>query len=97
MSPRKKIPAAEPSPISGKKATVILERGPIAIRIDDLDATEVFTIAAELLAGCRLLSKLYPEVLPILEAVPGGTPVEVTDDDWSDEGRGRVGFTLPRP
>ena len=80
-----------------RKASVYIERAGLSVRIDDVAPDDVAEVAAELLEAFRLLRQVYPEVIADLGTVGGGTPIEVVDDDWSDEGRGRVGFRPPRP
>ena len=94
MSQRKK---AEPvHAVTPRKASIYMERAGLSVRIDNVAAESVGEVAADLLDVFRLLRQVYPEVIAELGSVHGGTPVEVTDDEWSDEGRGRVGFRTPR-
>jgi hypothetical protein len=76
-----------------RTATVFLERAGLSIRLEDVPADDVAEAAAGLLDAFRLLRQAYPEVVADLGSVHGGYPVEVVEDDWSEEGRGRVGFT----
>lgn len=89
MTARKK---KDPSLLAGKKAVVCLERNGLSIRVDDVEADTAGLVAADLLMAFRLLRAKYPELITELQPVGGGYPVEVTDDDWSDEGRKRTGF-----
>lgn len=75
-----------PSLLAGKKATVCLERNGLSIRVDDVDADVAGLVAADLLAAMRLLKAKYPELIQELQPVGGYSPVEVVDDDWSEEG-----------
>jgi hypothetical protein len=88
MTARKK---KDPSLLAGKKAVVCLERNGLSIRVDDVEADKAGLVAADLLMAYRVLRKTFPELIHELIPVGGGNPVEVTDDDWSDDGH-RVGF-----
>lgn len=89
---RRKPPA--PSLLAGKKATVSIERNGLSIRVDDVDADVAGLVAADLLAAMRLLRTKYPELIQELQPVGGYSPVEVTDDDWAEDGSRprRAGF-----
>ncbi len=82
----------EPSLLAGKKAVVLLERNGLSIRVDDVDADTAGLVAADLLMAFRLLRQKYPELIQELQSVGGGYPLDVTDDDWSDDGTKRAGF-----
>lgn len=94
MTPRRKVEKPEPSLLAGKKATVYLERNGLTIRVDDVDASVAGLVAADLLEAMRALRTKYPELIQELQPVGGYTPVEVVDDDWSEEGSRprRAGF-----
>jgi hypothetical protein len=77
--------------LAEKKATVYLERNGLTIRVDDVQADQAGLVAADLLMAFRLLRRKFPELISELQPVAGGYPVEVTDDDWSDDGK-RAGF-----
>lgn len=79
-----------------RKASVYIERAGLSVRIDDVSPEDVAEVAADLLDAFRLLRHAYPEVIADLGTVGGGTPIEVVDDDWAEEGRGRVGFRPPK-
>lgn len=85
-----------PSLLAGKKATVAIERNGLTIRVDDVEADKAGLVAADLLMAVRLLRSTYPELIQELQPVGGGYPVEVTDDDWSDDGK-RAGFRMEKP
>lgn len=81
-----------PGSLDGKKASVCVERVGLTIRVDDVPANEAGLVAADILRAVRELTKHFPELVPELQPVPGGSPVEMPDDYW-EEGRGRrVGF-----
>lgn len=85
------------SALAGKKATVIVERNGAAIRVDDVAARDAGMVLADLLTVFRTLTKQFDELTPDLDAVGGGQPIEVVDDEWAEEGqRKRVGFTTTR-
>lgn len=86
--PRAKRPAP-PSPLTGLKAKVMIERNGATVCVEDVEARDAFTVLAELLEAMRVATKHYPELTQELQPVGGGS-IEYTDeDDW--EGR-RVGF-----
>lgn len=87
MTARKK----NPSLLAGRKATVLLERNGLTIRVDDVEADKAGLVAADLLMAFRLLRASYSELIQELQPVGGGYPLEVTDDDWAEEGK-RAGF-----
>ena len=91
MTTRKRK-SAGPSLLGGKRATVYLERNGLTIRVDDVEADKAGLVAADLLMAFRLLRDKFPELIAELQSVPGGYPVSVTDDDWSDDGKKRAGF-----
>lgn len=80
------------TPLTGKTATVQIERNGLSIRIDDVDASECAVVAYDLLLAMRLLRRSYGELTPDLNPVPGGTPLEISEDDWGDDDRRRAGF-----
>ncbi len=79
-----------------RKASVILERNGACIRIDDVPANQAGIVLGDMLKTFRLLEKKFPELIRELDAVNGGTPVDVTDDDYAEQGQQkrprRVGF-----
>lgn len=80
--------------LAGKKATVCLERNGLSIRVDDVPAETAGLVAADLLAAFRLLRGTYAELIQELQPVGGYAPLDVTDDDWQEDGRTRrTGFT----
>jgi len=81
------------SALTGKKATVWIERNGAGIRIEDVPATESAAVLADLLEAFRALTQHYDELLPDLTPVPGGAPV---DGDASEFGAKRVGFETKR-
>jgi hypothetical protein len=83
----------EPSLLAGRKATVVMERNGLSIRVDDVEADKAGLVAADLLMAFRLLRSKFPELIAELQPVGGGYPLDVTDDDWSEEGK-RAGFRM---
>jgi len=81
-------------PLAGRKATVCVERNGAFIRVDEVPADEAGVVLADILESFRALARKYPELILDLGSVPGGSPIDVTEDEWADEGRGkrRVGF-----
>lgn len=76
-----------------RKATVGVERNGAFIRIDDVPVTEAADVLRAILDEFRLIEKSHSELIRDMDAVPGGMPVDVQDDEWADEGkRKRVGF-----
>jgi hypothetical protein len=82
--------------VKTRTAAVHLERAGLSVRVDGVPVSDVAEVAADLLDAFRLLRRAYPEVIADLGHVGGGTPVDVIDDDWAEEGRGRVGFRQAR-
>lgn len=83
------------SALAGRKATVWVERNGAGVRIEDVPATESAAVLADLLEAFRALTEHYSELVQDLTPVPGGSPVEYSDD-WQyepGESRRRVGFT----
>ena len=85
----------EPSLLAGRKATVVMERNGLSIRVDDVEADKAGLVAADLLMAFRLLRSKFAELTQELQPVGGGYPLDVVEDDWSEEGRKRAGFTPP--
>lgn len=81
------------SALAGKKATVYVERNGAGIRIEDVPASQAATVLADMLEAMRALSAHYDELVVDLPPVPGGSPVEYTDDWSGDSRKRRVGFT----
>jgi len=81
------------SPLAGKKACVGVERNGAYIRIEDVPAMESASVLASLLDAFRELTGHYEELVPDLNSVPGGAPV---DGDASEFGARRVGFRTKR-
>lgn len=81
---------------SPRVASVYIERAGLSVRIDNVATDDVAEVAAELLEAFRLLRQAYPEVIADLGSVGGGTPIDVGEDDWAEDGRGRVGFRHPK-
>lgn len=85
--------AETPSLLAGKKAAVSIERNGLSIRVDDVDAAVAGLVAADLLAAFRLLAQQFPELIQELQPIGGYSPLDVSADDWSEEGRRkRTGF-----
>lgn len=80
--------------LAGKSATVWIERNGVGLKMEDVPALQAPMILADMLAAFRALEKSFPELVRDLDPVPGGAPVDVTDDEWQDDGSGRkrVGF-----
>jgi hypothetical protein len=71
---------------------VAVQRNGLSIVAEGVARAEAVECAAHLLDALRELTAAYPELVPDLGHVGGGTPVEVTEDgDWQDSPR-RVGF-----
>ena len=81
-----------PTPLTGKTATVSIERNGLSIRIDDVPASESAMVAYDLLLAMRVLRASYSELTPDLNPVPGGTPLAIDDEEWDSDGRRRAGF-----
>jgi hypothetical protein len=79
------------SALTGKRATVWIERNGAGIRIEDVPASQAASVLADILEAMRALATHYDELVADLNPVPGGTPV---DGDASDFGarKRRVGF-----
>jgi hypothetical protein len=86
----KKVPA-----LDSLKATVRLDMNGAQVEIGNVSASSAFVVLAEMLDARRDLLKKYPEILPILEPVPGGS-IPYTEEDGFDvdpeTGRRRMGF-----
>lgn len=74
-------------------ATVTATVGDIEIAVEQVLLAEAEDMAKQLLSIAASLRKKYPQLRSYVECVPGGTPTDVVDDDWGDEGR-KVGFTM---
>ena len=85
------------SALTDRKASVILERNGACIRVDDVPAAEAGLVLADMLEVFRLLQVKYPELVRDLEAIGGGPPIDVIDDDYADQSKRkrRLGFTIP--
>jgi len=78
------------SALTGRKAVVRVERCGACIEVHDVDAAQAALVLADMLSAFRRLTQDYPELVPDLTPVPGGSPV---DGDASDYGAKReVGF-----
>ena len=88
----KKRRKKEDNPLLGLRASVILERAGACVRVDEVPADQAFTVLAELLGAMRMVAKVAPELTVELTPVPGGTPIDVIEDDYAEEGHRRVGF-----
>ena len=84
------MPSRKRSVLAGRKAVVRLERCGACIEVHDVDAAEAGMVLADILSTFRALTRKYDELIPDLQPVPGGSPV---DGDASDFGARRVGFT----
>lgn len=78
------------SALAGRKAVVRVERNGACIEVHNVDAAEAGMVLADILSTFRALTRKYDELIPDLQPVPGGSPV---DGDASDFGARRVGFT----
>ena len=78
--------------LRGVIASVIVERNGAVLRFDNVPADDAPTVLAATLEAFRVLTKTYPELIPGPETVPGGTPIDVADDEWGENGRKRLGF-----
>lgn len=81
--PRKK---PEPSPLAGLAAEISLERNGAKISICNVPAEASFSVLVEMLDGMRLAVKKYPELIPELGAVGGGS-IPYTDDEEAEAKR----------
>ena len=72
--------------------TVTVSVGDIEISVEQVLLEEAEQMSGELLKIAARLRKKHPQLRNYVECVPGGTPTDVVEDDWCDEGR-RVGFT----
>lgn len=78
--------------LTGRKATVCVERNGASIRVDDVNAVDAAAVLADMLMAFRRLTEEFPELVIDLGSVPGGAPLQY-EDDWSwDQDRKRVGF-----
>ena len=95
MAAKARKPRRKRSLLAGKTATIWVERNGAGLKMEDVPASEAPLLLADLLAAFRALEKSFPEMIQDLGAVPGGAPIDVTDDDWADDGRRRkrLGFT----
>lgn len=83
------------SPLTGKTASVHLERNGLSIRIDDVPAAEAACVAFDLLEAMRLMTRFAPELVPDLNPVGGYSPLDTSADDWQQDDR-RAGFRVRR-
>lgn len=84
------------APRASKRATlpkvkVTLHRQGLVMECDAVAWENAGECAARLLETFRTLTDRFPELIPELSPVGGGSPIEVRDDDdWESERR--VGF-----
>lgn len=82
------------SALANLKASVAVERAGAMIKVDDVPAAQAGVVLADILQAFRAIARKYPEVVADLDPVPGGYPVDASEDGWADESRKkkRVGF-----
>jgi hypothetical protein len=81
--------------LEGKRATVYVERAGACIKIDDVPASLAGVALWQILRTFRELGRTHPELREGPDVVPGGVPIDVSEDEWADEGSvrpRRVGF-----
>lgn len=88
--PRKRV---SKGPLHGLKATVALELGVASIRVDGVNAVDVFTVLADLLSARREAVQHFPELLSRPDTIPGSCGATYVPEADDEECR-RVGFRI---